>query len=627
MSFESPDSSSNARASTTDNTVLQFYIEGLPVGLIRLQALLLACVGLTKGDDNTKPLFDPNISPWRDLYPSLKNLEQKHYMKEIERRYDYLLVAAARDPKTTRPRPNQWTLADLKKHLLKHPHDDPDDIVYLNEVFTHELTQATHQLLNKTTATVSAATANKGRSVESKKKGVNWTSNIPFLRLIHCLVDNEDIRDAYIKRYVIHKGRHKLDNRKSVEKRPEDVHELLAKCWNDEDFTCTTLSIYGAPKDSFRYPIVIDHSIVKKYTAATPEMIKDKIKMMNRALTRSHAGWIKSGEGEGSRKQDGIDSGIEDNDDIDGVDDDASETEIPSIYQNPPPPDAIDWTEKGKYVDKKYPYILYFWYMNDTYQLFDSSVQRLHSNVATGQLVGGTTVPGVLFGRSTTSSMKDVLGSSGGLSVGEQSTAANFALAESVSSMADSQRYVGELEAANRDKDRNNSNERHLRDIAIANERHLHDIACQQRAQDVQVYTQQQQSRIAIASRADTIMAAIDLLHTEKRKLEIQVAELEDDDDLHLPKRKKTKIDLLKKHIEIIDRQTKAKEDLVQSLLDQRQQPDILTPSRRGKTPDSAAVGRTNSTLESDKIVEEVGHHIVVNLQDIQKDLMPSFTE
>jgi hypothetical protein len=81
-------------------------------------------------------------------------------------------------------------------------------------------------------------------------------------------------------------------------------------------------------------------------------------------------------------------------------------------------------------------------------------------------------------------------------------------------------------------------------------------------------------------------------------------------------------LELLKKHINVIDRQTKAKQDLVQSLLDQRNQADILTPSRMGKTPDSA-LGGGSSTLDSGKDIVQVDHHIV-NLLDIQKDLMPS---
>ena len=120
MTFETA-ADSYARTTSDNASVCQFHIEGFPQGLVRIQALLLSCIGLTNADDNTQPLFDPTLSPWRDMYASLKNLERKHYIKEIDRRYDFLLVASSRDPKLSRPRPNQWTLPDLKNILLPIP--------------------------------------------------------------------------------------------------------------------------------------------------------------------------------------------------------------------------------------------------------------------------------------------------------------------------------------------------------------------------------------------------------------------------------------------------------------------------------------------------------------------------
>jgi hypothetical protein len=55
----------------------------------------------------------------------------------------------------------------------------------------------------------------------------SWSGKTPYLRLIHCLVDNDNIKQAYLSRNDIPTERIHLDNRNSVDKRKKTVWEML----------------------------------------------------------------------------------------------------------------------------------------------------------------------------------------------------------------------------------------------------------------------------------------------------------------------------------------------------------------------------------------------------------------
>ena len=228
------------------------------------------------------------------------------------------------------------------------------------------------------------------------------------------------------------------------------------------------------------------------------------------------------------------------------------------------------------------------------------SLQRLDSDVAAGQGSVATSAPQITY--RTNGGSKKSVGGAADDSVGEVSTVANYALAESVSAMAHTHRYVGDMEATDRERQRCDQASRHALEIA-----------CRRREQNVTMYLQ--------------TTGSIDKLNSEKRQLqrdlvrmEMQLLELDAVEEEH--QTKKMKLDAKKVQLEvamwkqlIVDLETESavKQQLIHAVLeeDHVHTSTILTPpSRTGtknRTPDSAVR--------------------LVDLTAIQKNLMSSSSE
>ena len=66
--------------------------------------------------------------------------------------------------------------------------------------------------------------------------GSPWRGNLPFLRLILCIVQ-DDIKDKFCHHGAVMR-RQELDGRNS-ENRPPNVFELISDRWNDSNFNPT----------------------------------------------------------------------------------------------------------------------------------------------------------------------------------------------------------------------------------------------------------------------------------------------------------------------------------------------------------------------------------------------------
>ena len=128
----------------------QVHLERLEPLEIRLHALLLACLGLKKGDAVDAPLFDPTALPWSDKKYSIHlTLERKHYKAEIDRRWVERLTKLSQDPpslQNARPRPNGWSAAKLFDYLLVNPISVLEDVDYLVSLLQAETIKAHGQL-------------------------------------------------------------------------------------------------------------------------------------------------------------------------------------------------------------------------------------------------------------------------------------------------------------------------------------------------------------------------------------------------------------------------------------------------------------------------------------------------
>jgi hypothetical protein len=87
-----------------------------------------------------------------------------------------------------------------------------------------------------------------------------WRGNMPYLRLIMCIVVNDNIRNAYL-----HRGdamsRTELDAQNSDDVREPTVYEMIADKWNDESFN-PTVPVSSVHED-FKQEILASHDKVR----------------------------------------------------------------------------------------------------------------------------------------------------------------------------------------------------------------------------------------------------------------------------------------------------------------------------------------------------------------------------
>ena len=127
------------------------------------------------------------------------------------------------------PRPKAWILQCLTDWLTVHPLVREDDVLFVLS----------------TVASRSAAAENAAREKEDEERaldggGSSWHGKFPMLRLIHALVDHDEIKSAYLTRHDLPSGRMAIENRNTVEARMGTVWQMMADRWNDPNFLPVT---------------------------------------------------------------------------------------------------------------------------------------------------------------------------------------------------------------------------------------------------------------------------------------------------------------------------------------------------------------------------------------------------
>ena len=163
----------------------------------------MAC-GL-KNDSGTS-LLDTSESPWSSLKASNIKPPAAAYKEEIVRRFHLFVKTseAAREPK-----PKAWKKEKAEEWLNNHPINDPNDVAFLKaEIFKQRsLVQAAHD----------------AKQAETDALEKQWRGKYPFLRLIHCIVDNDDAKRAFLQRNNLPSDRLSIENRNSTANRERDV--------------------------------------------------------------------------------------------------------------------------------------------------------------------------------------------------------------------------------------------------------------------------------------------------------------------------------------------------------------------------------------------------------------------
>ena len=124
-----------------------------------------------------------------------------------------------------------------------------------------------------------------------------WVGSVPFLRLIHCLVDFENIKEAFLKSFES-MSRQELDGRFNDNIRRESPWLLIADKWNDSDYNPTSTPYVTLHQD-FQTAIDLSFDKVKNMGELTPDSAKARFfKMKNDLLVIKNA-WELSGNGDG----------------------------------------------------------------------------------------------------------------------------------------------------------------------------------------------------------------------------------------------------------------------------------------------------------------------------------------
>ena len=257
---------------------------------------MVMCRGIT--DEDGRPILDPAEVPWRYVKSATMKPVTADYRKEIER---HSLLSYAKDQQSTTisvlpwvaPRPGAWKLDRLLKWLDDNPITAADDVAFLKATVEYKRQNA-----------VEAFDAAKA---EKELLERNWTGKYPYLRLIHSIVDSDEIKKAFLHRNDIDTTRMTVENRNLVDKRSKTVWELVALKWNDADFISVTEELPELHSD-FCVDETIHHNLVSDMALATPEKCQGKFSGMMVELGRVIKNWERSGQGDGGIEEDDDDS-------------------------------------------------------------------------------------------------------------------------------------------------------------------------------------------------------------------------------------------------------------------------------------------------------------------------------
>jgi hypothetical protein len=202
-----------------------------------------------------------------------------------------------------------------------------------------------------------------------------WTGQIPYLRLIHCITDCDATRHAFLHRNDV-MSREELDAQRSSD-RPKTGFETIAHKWNDPSFNPTTR--ISSCHDDFSIAHNLSHAEVAHVTPPDSLGIKNRLSSIRSVLLRMIQNWEQSGQGDGGRRSINLTE-------------ESSETEeaieeLSGVISNEiqwgalegRPQEALD--NRANFLNGQPSWYLYFWEVADSFQLLDSTVQRLSTEV------------------------------------------------------------------------------------------------------------------------------------------------------------------------------------------------------------------------------------------------------
>ena len=207
-------------------------------------------------------------------------------------------------------------------------------------------------------------------------RGLSWIHKAPYIRLIHCLIDSDEIRSAFLRRNTFARTRLELDGCNAADA-PLSCWEMMAILWNDPTF-CPKTYIVSMHED-FSSEMSIPYDEVAGLIPATAEGCKEKVTNMLVNLGRIISRWERSGQGDG---------GFEPEDD-----DDEGERCEPAFGSFADHSHGA-LASRGAFLRGRPSYLLYLWHHLEENDLVVSAVARIDPSIAGPN--GASGVPSVL---------------------------------------------------------------------------------------------------------------------------------------------------------------------------------------------------------------------------------------
>jgi hypothetical protein len=348
---ESSDAAATAGASDAANGAETYYkAEGSS-----LKVLVAMCHGVCI---NGSPVLPLNAEPWKSFPVAQICPTRDVYAKEVTRRWtNGVKKGDSVHAKKNCPRPKQWNLPMILEWLEQNPIEDSIDIAFLIDAVEDR-------------KAIADAAQREEIDNNARLSAGNWNSTA-CLRLIHALVDHDEIKSKFLNRLNLPAGRSTFEHREH--NWATDVWHLLANKWNDKNFAPEIMSLPQLHTEFALLDIIL-HSEVAALTPATADKVEDKWASMILEMNRCIANWQKSGQGEG-----GID-------DVDNAED--------QVFGSLANRSLHTLASRQSFFSDRQAYLLYLWEMLDRHDLLGSALQKLSSSVSSTN--GASGVPSVV---------------------------------------------------------------------------------------------------------------------------------------------------------------------------------------------------------------------------------------
>jgi hypothetical protein len=246
-----------------------------------MRTLVALCRGIL--NDNGSQILDIMMDPWRFLPLYTIKPKSEEYKVEIKCRWEQFNSEGAKEKK---PKPTQWNIDKCLKWLDDHPIINETDIAFLQQTVSLRIKFAND-----------AATQERIEKEITDRAEKNWYGPVPYLCILHALIEFDEIKKAYLEQNNIASSRLGVENCKSDQQREVTVWQRLANNFVDPNFVAITVPQSHLHSD-FNDSQTITYDMVSSL-AADPDKIMNTFATVMVDLKRVIDRWEISGQGDG----------------------------------------------------------------------------------------------------------------------------------------------------------------------------------------------------------------------------------------------------------------------------------------------------------------------------------------